>query len=110
MSNHSEVEHHEEHHSHLKLLGIVFGTLLVFTVITVLVSFVDFGADWANIVIAMAIASVKASLVAVYFMHLKWEDKLTWGFACISFPLLALLIGFDLWDIGTRVVENLYGF
>ena len=87
---------------------IVFVGLLIFTGITVLAASIDFGAAWINIVVAMAIASVKASLVAYYFMHLKWESKLTWAFAALSFPLLALLLGFDIWDIATRVIGSIY--
>ena len=47
--------------------------------ITVLVSYVDLG--MMNVVVALLIASVKASLVALVFMHLKSEDRLVWGFA-----------------------------
>lgn len=69
--------------------------LLVLTVITVLVSakanFVEFGA-W-SLVIAMLIASVKAGVVALYFMHLKYENPVTWLYVAFPIILLATLMG-----------------
>lgn len=78
----------------------VFGTLLVLTVITVLVAkFVDFGVF--NFVVAMLIASVKAGLVALYFMHLRYENPLTWMY--IGFPIVLLFI-----MIATIFTDNPY--
>jgi len=68
----------------------VFAALLLLTVITVLVSYVDLGLG--NVAVAMLIASVKASLVALFFMHLKSEDRLVWGFALVPIAFLALII------------------
>lgn len=110
MSSHDNHDSHEEHESHVKLMVIVFGSLLALTVITVLASYVEFGAAWLNILVAMSIATVKAGLVVFYFMHLKWEDKTTKWFSAISLPLLALLIGFDVWDVSIRMFEKLYLF
>ncbi len=53
------------------VLVAVFAALIVLTVATVAVTWVDLGA-W-NLVAAMAIATVKASLVALYFMHLRYD-------------------------------------
>lgn len=66
--------------------------LLVLTVITVGVAQIHFGGVW-NIIVAMVVASIKASLVAMFFMHLKYEDKFTWLYALIPLFLLFLLIG-----------------
>jgi cytochrome c oxidase subunit 4 len=68
----------------------VFVALLLLTAVTVLVSYVDLGL-W-NAVVALLIASVKASLVALFFMHLKSEDRLVWGFALVPIAFLALII------------------
>ena len=68
----------------------VFAALLVLTVVTVLVSYVDLGL-W-NTVVALVIASVKASLVALFFMHLKGETRLVWGFALFPIVFLVLII------------------
>jgi len=58
---------------------LVFGALLIGTVITVAVSYVDFGSAAVNIGIGLAIATVKAALVACYFMHLIDERKMIYG-------------------------------
>ena len=69
----------------------ILGALLVLTVITVLAAQFDFGNF--NLVVAMAIASVKALLVAMFFMHLKYENPLTWFYAAVPLIILALLMG-----------------
>jgi cytochrome c oxidase subunit 4 len=98
MSHHSHA--HAGHHGHddgpghvldRKVYNRVFVALLVLTVITVAVSRIDFGV--LNIVVAMLIASLKASIVALFFMHLKFEDKLTWLYAFFPILLLFTLIG-----------------
>jgi cytochrome c oxidase subunit IV len=68
----------------------VFAALLLLTVVTVLVSYVDLGL-W-NAVVALLIASMKASLVALFFMHLKGESRLVWGFALAPIVFLALIL------------------
>jgi len=72
----------------------VWGTLIVLTVLTVLVAGVDLG-GW-NVPMAIAIATVKAALVALFFMHLRFEGRWVWGFAVFSvfllFPLIILTV------------------
>ena len=68
----------------------VYIALLLSTVVTVLVSYVNLG--MMNVVVALLIASVKASLVALFFMHLKSEDRLVWGFALVPIVFLAIII------------------
>jgi cytochrome c oxidase subunit 4 len=65
--------HTEPHVLPLSVYLTIGGTLLVLTAITVAVSFFHFGAY--NLVVAMVIAAVKASLVALFFMHLKYDSK-----------------------------------
>ncbi|GAB4241458.1 MAG: hypothetical protein OHK0028_19950 [Deltaproteobacteria bacterium] len=68
----------------------VFAALLALTVATVFVSYVDLGLG--NVVVALLIASVKASLVALFFMHLKGESRLVWGFALVPVLFLVLIL------------------
>jgi cytochrome c oxidase subunit 4 len=82
----------------------VFLSLLVLTVLTVVVSRFDFGSF--NIVVAMVVASIKACLVACFFMHLKFENKFTLGYAAFPFVLLALLMGGVFIDNPFRASEN----
>jgi cytochrome c oxidase subunit IV len=96
--------HAEGHGAHVVdplwlYLGI-FGALIFMTVVTVGASFVDFGA--ANTPIAVLIATVKASLVAVFFMHLR-HDKPFHALVFVSgLVFLSFLFIFTLSDEGTR--------
>jgi cytochrome c oxidase subunit 4 len=56
------------------LLGVL-GLLLVLTIVTVAVTSVDLGAS-GNLIVAMVIATIKATLVVCFFMHLVWDKKL----------------------------------
>jgi cytochrome c oxidase subunit 4 len=95
--------HAEEHHiTTNKTYIVVWIALMVLTATTVYVSYINFG--MLNIVIALTIASIKATIVALYFMHLKFEDSITWVFALFPLSLLALLIAMTITDTFTRVV------
>jgi len=86
----------------------IFAALIVLTFITVAVSYFDFGS--ANIVIAMIVATMKATLVAAFFMHLR-HDKLFNTLAFLaSFLFLAVFILLTYDDLGNRGrVDNAYG-
>ena len=92
---HGEHSHSEGHDN--KTYILIWGALIILTVITVSASYIHFGIF--NIVIALVIASIKASLVALFFMHLKYEDKITWAFALYPLFLLAILISSGLIDL-----------
>jgi cytochrome c oxidase subunit 4 len=99
--NHSSEGHLENGHALPFSTYInVFVTLMVLKVVTVAVSRVDFGV--MNIVVAMVVASIKALVVALFFMHLKYEDKVTWTFAVFPIILLFILIGGVFMDNGER--------
>jgi cytochrome c oxidase subunit IV len=82
-----------------KIYIVVWAVLLVMTAMTVAVSFFNLGL-W-NAAAALSIASVKAALVALYFMHLRHEIKLVLGFAIFPLLILGLII------IGT-LTDTLY--
>jgi len=69
---------------------IIWIALLCLTVITWGVSYVNLGLG--NVAVALLIASVKAALVALYFMQLRFENKLVWAFALTPLFFLALII------------------
>jgi cytochrome c oxidase subunit 4 len=79
---------------------VVFAVLIVLTGITVGVALVDLGP--VNNVAAVGIAVIKASLVLVYFMHLRFTSRLTWVFAGAGFFWLIVLITFTMSDELTR--------
>ncbi|MCX8090261.1 MAG: cytochrome C oxidase subunit IV family protein [Verrucomicrobiae bacterium] len=81
---------------HVRGYLIVGAALLIGTVLTVWASYIDLGHQW-NIVLALIIASAKASLVALFFMHLISERQMIYlvlGFTAFFFAgLMALTIG-----------------
>jgi len=81
-----------------RVLLTTWGTLMVLTVVTVTASKVDFGASELNLLVAMVIAVIKATLVCLFFMHLKY-DKLFHSVVFVSAILLAtLFVTFALMD------------
>lgn len=98
----SNNEHHDDHHgiSHTASVKVLLGTggaLMVLTVITVLATKVDLGGN-INLALAMAIAAVKATLVVLFFMHLKY-DKVFHSVLLVGGILAAaLFVGFALMD------------
>ena len=79
----SEADHVREH---VRVYLMVFAALGVLTIVTVAISYLDLPTSYA-ITIAVIVASVKASLVAAYFMHLVSEEK-------VIYYLLALCAAF----------------
>ena len=96
-------KHHDDHGlAHTASMKVLLGTggsLLFLTIITVLATKVDFGAS-INLAIAMAIAVVKATLVVLFFMHLKY-DKIFHSVIFVgSVATAALFVAFALMDGG----------
>ena len=90
--------HHMGHVASKKVLFGTWGTLMVLTIVTVTASKIDFGAAELNLLIAMVIAVIKATLVCLFFMHLKY-DKLFHSVVFVSAILLAtLFVSFALMD------------
>ena len=77
------------------LLG-VWGTLMVLTILTVAVTWVDLGQ--LNLVVALGIATVKALLVALYFMHLRWDRPFNGVVFLIALVTIFLFITLALLD------------
>ncbi|HWM24861.1 MAG TPA: cytochrome C oxidase subunit IV family protein [Chthoniobacterales bacterium] len=71
-------EEHAAHDvaKHIRAYLMVGLTLLVFTAITVALSYIDFGTQKANVAVAMLVATFKAGLVAAIFMHLSNEKRM----------------------------------
>lgn len=104
MANKHDHNHDHNHGGH-QLVPIPYyvGTLLaliVLTVITVGVSYVDLGKF--NIVANIGIACTKASLVMLFFMGLKWDTNLNRAYIMSSFVALVLLIAVTASDLWTR--------
>jgi len=90
---------------HSKTYLSVLAALAVGTLVTVLVSLLDLG-HWGNIAVGLLIATIKASLVVMFFMHLKYEQR--WWASLVLFPLLLvmIIIGSNLVDTGLNGKER----
>lgn len=97
---HAEESHGGHHIISVKTYSLIFATLIFFTFVTVWVAGIDFGA--MNVIIAMAVATAKASLVLAYFMHLKYDTVMNRVIFGSGFFFLLLLFGFSAADIFTR--------
>lgn len=103
---------HADIRKHVRLYLIVFASLLAGTVLTVVAAQVDFRGHW-NVVVALAIAGVKASLVAAIFMHLKWERAAAiWSalvLCAVFFVVLILLPVLTVQDLPPQVKMGTWG-
>lgn len=89
-----------EHVVPTRIYYTIFLALMVCTAITVGVAFVDLGP--MNAVIAMTIAVLKATLVVLFFMHVKYSTRLTWVVAVASVFWLGILLALTLADYASR--------
>ena len=80
----------------------VFAALLVLTVVTVAVASLDL-TEGMTVAVAIAIATFKAALVALFFMHLKGEKPAIFWPLGLTGVLLAALFAFVLWTEGDRL-------
>ena len=92
-----------ESNSHItpfRTLALVLGCLLVLTGVTVAASYVDLGR--LNVWIALLIASLKGSLVLLFFMHMRFESRVLKVSFLSTIGFLAIMISFTFWDIAFR--------
>lgn len=92
---------HKEHIVNPPVYLAVAAALYILTLITVWAAGIDLG-KILNTIIALSIASFKASLVALFFMHLKYESKLLWFMILIPLILLLILLALPILDVITR--------
>jgi len=78
----------------------IFGALMALTALTVYVAFQHLG--WLNFPVAITIALIKASLVVLFFMHVKYSSKLTKLLVGSTFFFLASLFGLTMTDYLSR--------
>ena len=96
----AEHEEYEEHVVPKSLYLTVFGALMVLTIITVAVAFVDLGN--LNVAVAMIVAVIKATLVVLFFMHVKYASRTTKLVVISSIVWLGFLFFITLSDYLTR--------
>lgn len=106
---HGHAKDHVPHVLPLKTYLMTWGALMVLTVITVAVSYVDFGSDAINLFVALAVAATKAAIVALVFMHLLYDNKLNTVIFLSGLVFLAIFISFTMFDTETRGVNEAGG-
>lgn len=89
-----------EHIASKKIYYVVFGSLLILTLLTWQIAYIDLGA-W-NMVVALVIAIFKAGLVATFFMHLRWSASMMRLVLFAAIFWLAILITLTIGDVLTR--------
>lgn len=102
--------HHDQHghsqggvHAHISSTGMyvtIFFVLMICTILTYAVSTIDLGAF--NFVVAIGIALFKASLVILYFMHVKWSQILTKLAVVVAVIFLLILLLLTATDYSSR--------
>lgn len=93
-------EHESEHVLSYGFLALVLGGLIVLTAVTVGVSYIDWG--FLNVPIALFVASSKATLVLLFFMHIKYEGLAIKVSFISTMVFLAIMISFTFWDVAFR--------
>ena len=90
-----------EHIVPVRIYFLIFLALLVGTALTIWAGLIDFPGP-LNVIIALTIASIKATLVILFFMHLRYSSRLVWIIFGAALFWLALLFALTLSDYWTR--------
>ena len=92
---------HSKHHIvPVRIYYAVFATLMVLTGVTVGVAYLDLGP--INAVVALVIACIKATIVVLYFMHVKYSSRLIKLTVVAGLYWMVILLGLTLGDYLTR--------
>jgi cytochrome c oxidase subunit 4 len=83
-----------------RIYYLIFAALMIGTYSTVHVAFFDLGA--LNTIVALAIAVIKATLVVLFFMHVKYSTRLTWAVVAGGVFWLGILLALTFSDYLTR--------
>ena len=92
-----------EHIVPVRIYITIFLVLLLGTALTVVAAFMDF--PWKfNTIIALTIATAKATVVVLYFMHVRYSSRLVWVIVASALFWMAILFAFTFSDYLTRGV------
>ena len=90
-----------EHIVSVRVYITIFLVLLVGTALTVAAAFYDF--PWRlNTIVALTIATVKATFVVLYFMHVRYSARLVWVIVIAALFWMGIMFAFTLSDYFTR--------
>jgi cytochrome c oxidase subunit IV len=100
LPGHAHAAGHDDAISHVTPVRLLIGVwvaLMILTIVTVTATSIDLGPR-INLIIAMAIATVKAGLVVTYFMHLRWDRPFHTLVFLGSLLFVSLFISMTLFD------------
>jgi cytochrome c oxidase subunit IV len=83
-----------------KVYYTIFALLMFCTYLTVQIAYMDLGP--MNTIGALGIATFKATIVVLFFMHVKYSTRLTWAVVLGSLFWLGILLAFTMADYATR--------
>ena|SRR5689334_12098382 len=90
-----------EHVVSPKIYVAVFAALMVFTILTVWVAYYELPGI-LNVIVALTIAVIKATLVVLFFMHVRWSSRLTKVIVVAGLFWLVIMVVLTLSDYLTR--------
>ena len=90
-----------EHIVPVRVYITIFLVLLVGTALTVAAAFIDFPGRF-NTIVALTIATIKATFVVLYFMHVRYSSRLVWVIVAAALFWMAILFAFTFSDYMTR--------
>jgi cytochrome c oxidase subunit 4 len=90
----------EEHIVEKKTYYSVFAALMALLITTIGVAYIHLGE--LNIIVALSIAFIKAALIALYFMHIRYSSRLLWVFAGAGLFWLGIMFALAFADYLTR--------
>jgi cytochrome c oxidase subunit 4 len=121
MSHSAHAQSHADAHAdahdvakHVRGYLIIGAALLIGTVLTVWASYIDMHERWGihphwNIVLALVIATIKASLVALFFMHLISEKQMIYTVLAFTVVFFAGLMILTLWSLRPTSIIHIPG-
>lgn len=89
-----------EQHVSVRTYWVIFGALMVLLALTVGVAQLHLGA--LSVAVALTIAVIKAVLIILYFMHVRYSQRLIWLIAGAAFFWVLIMLGFTFSDYLTR--------
>lgn len=110
MSAHEHDDHDDHGIAHVASIKVLLGTitaLLALTIATVAATLWDFGRG-SNLLIAMIIATIKAGLVCMFFMHLRYDKKFHTVVFLTGVLFAILFVGFAVMDRGAYLPDVIW--
>ena len=99
---------HDDIRSHVKTYYMVFGALMVLTIVTVGVSYLELATPM-SITSALIVAIVKGSLVALFFMHLAHERKIIYWALTLTIIFFIFLMFVPLFTNSDKIIGTIPG-